>query len=121
MNDLELDVTSHDLRIENGDIFLLNSEAKLARQRVAINLLFFREEWFLNLDYGVPYFQTILKKGATKLLVDNIIKQTIRDSYRISDIISFNSIIEDESYIVTLFEATTTDGEVVSITNQVLF
>lgn len=121
MNDLELDVNEHDLLITNGDLSLLNSDAKVSRQRLHINLLFFRGEWFLDLDYGVPYFQTILKKGATKTLVDNIIRQVIRDSYKIENIIRFESELQDSTYTVSIFEALTTDGEIVSITNQTLF
>lgn len=119
MNDLELDLESHDLVIDNGDLNLLNKEQRVAQQSLKINLLFFKGEWFVDLEYGVPYFQSILRKGVSKNLVDSIIQQTIRQSYNIDSITDFKSeIINKEEYVITIFEATTTSGEIVSITNQ---
>lgn len=121
MNDLELGLESHDLVIENGDLRLLNGESKVARQTLKLNLLFFQGEWFLDLEYGVPYFQSILSKGASKELVDSIIKQKILESYRIQSIQTFRSSITNNTrYTVDLVTATTTSGEIVSITNQIL-
>lgn len=121
MNDLELDPVTGDLLITNGDFSLLNSEAKVARQSLVINLLFFRGEWFLDLDYGLPYFQRILKKGTNKPIIDSIIRKAILDSYNIASIVTFTSEIQDKTtYKLTKFVGTTTDGEIISITNQVL-
>ena len=66
MNDLELNVQTHDLVIANGTVNLLNTEPKVARQALNINLLLFRGEWFLDLDAGIPYFQEIFQKGFPK-------------------------------------------------------
>ena len=121
MNDLALDLVNNDLVIENGDLQLLNSEAAVARQTLSINLQFYQGEWFLDLDYGVPYFQTIIRKGVSKILVDSIIRNVILTSYRISTIESFESeIIDKETYVISNFVGTTTDGEIVSLTNQTL-
>ena len=116
MNDLRLDTSDHDLVIENGDLQLLNSEPLVALQSLKINLLFYQGEWFVDLDYGVPYFQSILKKGVSKTLVDSIMKQKIRSSYNILNIVKFRSeIINNEEYVINIFEATTTSGDIVSL------
>lgn len=120
MNDLELDNESHDLVIENGDLNLLNNEAKVARQTLTINLLFFRGEWFLDLEYGVPYFQSILTKGVSKNVVDSILRAKILESYRIDNITTFKSAVRDEGYYIDLLVATTQDGEIISVTNQLI-
>ena len=122
MNDLKLDTTTHDLVINSrGDLELLNSEESVARQTLVINLLTYKGEWFLDLEYGVPYLQTILKKGTSKKLVDNIIKETIRNSYNIRSISKFESSVDNQTYKVNIFEGLTNSGEIVSITNQILF
>lgn len=120
MNDLELGVESHDLIIKDGDLSLLNEEAKVARQTLKLNLLFFKGEWFLDLEYGVPYFQSILKKGVSKGLVDSIFRKKITESYNIVEIIDFRTSLSNSSYTLDLFTATTPSGEIVSISNQVL-
>ena len=120
MNDIKVDLNTHDLVIEDGDLILLNSEAEVSRQTLKINLLFFQGEWFLDLDYGIPYIQRILTKGATKQIIDTIIKNAIRRSYQIQSIETFTSEIKGEEYIVSQFTGVTVDGSIVSITNQVL-
>ena len=117
MNDLELDEITHDLVIENGDLKLLNSEAQVSKQSLKINLLFFKGEWFLDLEYGIPYFQSILKKRTTKNVADALIKLAIRNSYRIESVEEFESEITNSQYIISKFVARTTDGEIISITN----
>lgn len=44
-------------------------------QRIKIRLRFFKSEWFLNIDHGVPYFQDIL---GSKSLDNNIIESIFR-------------------------------------------
>lgn len=122
MNDLRLGLESHDLVInERGDLELLNEDSRVAQQTLKINLLFFKEEWFLNVDYGIPYLQTIFSKGANKLLIDSIIQNATLNSYNISSIETFESIIQNEEYHVTRLVAYTNEGSIVSITNQRIF
>jgi hypothetical protein len=120
MNDFELGVNTHDLVVQNGTINLLNREDKVARQSLTINLLTYRGEWFLDLAEGIPYFQQILIKGVTQSFVDSIIKQAIRTSPFITSIRSFRSEMTTDSYILREFTGITTNGEIVSITNQTL-
>lgn len=120
MNDLEL-TEEHDLLFENGDLNLLNSEAKVAKQTLKINLLLYRGEWFLDTSIGVPYFEEIFGKTSTTLLVDNIIQETTKQSYNIDRITSFSSSLSDDRrYVVDKLEATTLDGEIISISSLVV-
>lgn len=121
MNDLELDLESHDLVISNGDLKLLNDEGRVAQQTLKINLLFFRGEWFLDLDYGVPYLQTIFKKTTNKTMVDSIMRGTIINSYNIQSIETFRSEVVDDKYYIRELVATTSGGQIASITNQQIF
>lgn len=120
MNDLELDLTNSDLVINKlGDLQLLNTEEKVARQTAQINLLTFRGEWFLDLDLGVPYFQRILRRGATKELVDSILQDVVNNSYNIQRITKWRSSLDKvtNTYNLEIFEGVVDSGEIVSITN----
>ena len=56
--DLKLD-DDNDLVIENGDLsFTSGIEAII--QQCRVHLQIFQGEWFLNLDIGIPYWQSIL-------------------------------------------------------------
>ena len=120
MNDLELDLIENDLVINKlGDLQLLNTEEKVARQTAQINLLTFRGEWFLDLDLGVPYFQRILRRGATKELVDSILQDVVNNSYNIQRITKWRSSLDKvtNTYNLEIFEGVVDSGEIVSITN----
>lgn len=117
MNDVEL-TEGHDLLIVDGDINLLNSEAKVAKQTLKINLLFYQGEWFLDNTYGVPYFQEILGKLTSPTLVDNIIQNITKESYNIERVTDFSSsLTEDRRYVVDTLNAITKDGDIVSVSN----
>lgn len=49
----------NDIVIENGDlVWVRGLDAVVQACRIAMQM--FREEWFLNLDVGLPYWQSIL-------------------------------------------------------------
>lgn len=121
MNDLQLSEFTHDLVFIDGDLILLDSESEVARQALTINLLHYKGEWFLDSTYGVPYLTEILGKVNTTDLPDTIIADKVRESYNISSLDSLNSSISvDRSYIIDRIDATTEDGEIISITNTTL-
>ena len=120
MNDLRL-TPQHDLVLIDGDFQLINNEAEVAKQTLKINLLTLRGEWWENSSIGIPYIQEIVKKGVNKDFVDGIIRNAIENSYNISAILEFSSrITSDRRYLVENFKATTLDGAIISITNQVV-
>lgn len=118
MNDLELGLESHDLVIENGDLSFLDLEERVAQQALKINLLTFEGEWFLDVTHGVPYFQSVLRKGVSKDVVDSVFKQTILNSYNITEILEFKSSIRERGYYIDLLNVSTKEGRIVSITDQ---
>lgn len=71
----------------NNDIFFTNygltfvsdSDDEIL-QRIKIRLRFFQGEWFLNINHGVPYFQSILGEKPLNLnLVSNLLIDQILD------------------------------------------
>lgn len=120
MNDLKL-TEEHDLDFSDGNLSLLDEEAKVAKQTLKMNLLFYEGEWFLDNEYGVPYFQEILTKGATKGLVDSIVRDAARKSYNIQDVLEVSSTLTpDRKYSLDRLLCTTTEGEIVSVTSTTL-
>lgn len=118
MNDLKLN-ENHDLDFTDGNLYLLNNEAEVAKQTLKISLLTFKGEWFMNLDRGVPYFQEIFTGKPSKEAVDTIFRTTALSSYNIERINIFNSFIsKDRVYTINKLEAVTKTGEILSLTNQ---
>lgn len=74
--DLALDALTHDLVFENGDAVM---RANLA-QAIKIRLLFFKNEWFLNTELGIPYFESVFKKAPNLDLARAAFRKAIAET-----------------------------------------
>lgn len=114
--DLKLSETEHDCLFINGPLTKSGVTSPLTEtvaQRLKILLLTFREEWFWNTSYGIPYWQSILGRKTTKARVDLIFNQAILSEPGVKEIVSFNSTLEDRQYSLT-FRVKVLDGTVTS-------
>ena len=66
MTDIKLVQTSPgnlDMAIEKGGPVLVTGEDQI-RQGLEFKLMFFQNDWFLALDFGVPYFGRVFQRGV---------------------------------------------------------
>lgn len=80
-------------------------------QRLKIRLQTFREEWFLDVEYGVPYWQRILGLKNTKEAVDLIFQQEILKETGVKEIVSFESTFENRNYSLVV-QVKVVNGEI---------
>jgi hypothetical protein len=72
-------LTVGDLKLTNADYVVLSNTREETRQRIVVQLNFFRAEWFLNLDSGTPWFSVLGEKGAEddlRVLVSQVVLGT---------------------------------------------
>lgn len=67
-------------------------------QRLFVRFETLINTWFLNLDYGVDYFNSVLGKGRTKEAADIVVRNTILQEKYVKSISAFSSQIIDRSY-----------------------
>lgn len=79
-------------------------------QRLRIRLLSFQEEWFLDQEYGVPYFQRVLGMKPTKSAIDLIFQQEILDVRGVREITFFSSTFQNRIYSLS-FRVRVVTGE----------
>jgi len=94
MTDILLDPETHDTLFINGTTPVTYENRLTVAQRLKIKLLTFRGEYFLNTTEGIPYFQTIFKRGVSKSTIDTIFQEAILSEPDVLEIIEFNSIID---------------------------
>tara|TARA_R110002153_G_scaffold53726_4_gene149576 strand:+ start:3569 stop:3931 length:363 start_codon:yes stop_codon:yes gene_type:complete len=117
--DIKLDNT-HDLVISGQDIVLFENLEEITVQRVKINLLNRRGEWFPDVNTGVPYLKSILGRRGTKDFADTVIKNTINATDNISMITSYQSTIDNERKLQVTFSAIMdSGGDIVNIVLEV--
>lgn len=91
-----------DLRLENGDVVIdpfdlqLNTQGlEAVGQRIAITLNTFKGEYFLNTEFGAPWFQTVFRKGVSKNLIDTQIKNVIIAVPGVLQILEYSSVVNN--------------------------
>lgn len=112
--DLLLDPVVHDIVWNNGPLtreYTTQPYTQTVAQRLKIRLLSFRGEWFINTEYGVPYWQEILGKKPGKSRVDNIFQEQILLEDGVKEIVTFSSTFINRQYSLT-FSVKVVSGEV---------
>ena len=99
-----------DIYVESGDLPLLTGIDELT-QLTAQVLRSFQGDWFLDLDLGMPYYQTIFEKATSISDVEGIFLDTISKISGILDITKFDADFDPATRSLNIiFTATTTDG-----------
>ena len=77
----------NDLVIVNGDLAFARGVSGVAQEcRIAVQL--FAEEWFLDLDAGIPYLQSILAAGRPE-----VVRLIAKKEYR-EELLAVDGVIE---------------------------
>lgn len=106
-----------DFRLSNDGIAFRNGllqyvdGAERVRQQLEFRLSLFRGEWFLDGEFGTPYFQSILGKQLTINGAVNAIKTEILDVEGVTRLNEFNWGLDRPSRRLSVtFEAQTDYG-----------
>lgn len=104
-----------------GDEVLLTDLASEVAQRLFVALQFFKGEWFLDQNEGVPYFQRILKKNPGDRVIRSIFSQVITRTEGVSRLLSFRYTIGRDRHMSIVFKALLEDGTTFSSTDYAQF
>ncbi len=103
-----------DLKLVNGQFVIVDGIDAIAQQ-IFVQFNWFRGEWFLDTRLGVPYFEQILKKGASVRIVGQIFRQLILRTPGVTGLAKFVFKVDRATRDATLeFEALTAFGTIVS-------
>lgn len=105
--------SDNDLVFHNGPLtkeYTTQPYTQTVAQRLKIRLLTFTGEWFLDTEYGVPYWD-ILGRKVPKSRVDQILQQQILLEIGVKEIVSFNSSLANRQYSAS-FRVRVSTGEV---------
>lgn len=105
---------SGDLVFHNGPLtseYTTQPPTQTVAQRLRIRLTAFEGDWFMDTEYGVPYWQSILGKKVPKSRVDSILQQEILAERGVKEIVSFTSSFVNRQYSAS-FRVRVSNGEV---------
>lgn len=102
--------SDNDIQVIDGNIPLAKGIDQV-EQAVGLHLKAFAGDWFLNFDLGIPYFQTIFKKGVTLSQVEALYIDTILSVPAVLDLQTFNISFDAATRKLSIdFSALTTNG-----------
>lgn len=107
--DLLMDLDTHDLVFINGECPVTNDRIDVVTQRLMIRLKTFRGEWFMDTEYGPPYWD-ILGNKVSKDSVDLRLQSEILAEQGVKEITYFESSIENRTYSMR-FKIKVTNGD----------
>lgn len=102
---------------ETGDLAIpvrLVAGSDAVAQRIGIRLRRWAGEWFLDLREGIPYLQSVLRKGADLPLVEALFRRCILETPGVASLASFTSELDRSVRRLSIsFEARLVDGALV--------
>jgi len=99
-----------DIEIIDANLSIVTKIEEL-RQLIKQVLLSFQGDWFLDLNLGLPYFQTILAKATSIAAVESIYLDALVAIPGVLDIVSFNLVFNPATRKADItFSAITSDG-----------
>lgn len=114
--DILLDTTTHDIVFDNSDTPSVTTEVRQdVAQRLKIKLSTYLGEWFLDITQGVPYYESVFKKGATKSSVDLIFQTMVLEEEDVLSIVSWDSSLDNSSRTYSLYFRVDTDSGVTDV------
>lgn len=86
---IKVDPSTGDL-VHDGVRLQLVADNDSIAQSLRTRLAFFKGEWFLDEEFGTPYFQSILGKSLPLIAVREVFREVIAGTVGVLDIVSLD-------------------------------
>ena len=93
--DIRTNVEDGKIMFQNGQIFTTLNRQDSLRQRLDIRIKTQKGTWFLNLGYGIDWFNDVFSDTSTKSSVDALIQAEILKENQVANIIEFRSSVDN--------------------------
>ena len=93
--DIRTNVEDGKILFQNGQIFTTLNRQDSLRQRLDVRIKTQKGTWFLNISYGVDWFNDVFSDTSTKSSVDALIQAEILKEDLVADIVEFRSSVDN--------------------------
>lgn len=93
--DIRTNVEDGKILFQNGQIFTTLNRQDSLRQRLDIRIKTQKGTWFLNISYGIDWFNDVFSDTSTRSSVDALIQAEILKEDLVADIIEFRSSVDN--------------------------
>lgn len=89
-----LNITNDDLQLNTQGNLGVATDLEGLRQKIVQKLRFFRGDWFLNSQEGIPYYQNILVKPSDAGFVTSILNNAITEEVEVTGLGAVTSSLD---------------------------
>ena len=93
--DIRTNVEDGKILFQNGQIFTTLSRQDSLRQRLDIRIKTQKGTWFLNISYGIDWFNDVFSDTSTQSSTDALIQAEILKEELVSNVVSFKSSVDN--------------------------
>ena len=115
--DLYIDPTTRDLWVgDAGEVRLTAGVPESAAQRIAITLLMYAGEWFLDLTAGVNYYRDVLVKNPDFSAIRSLFRAKVAEDPYVVDVPRMDLTFDAQARTLSIaFDARLREGSELSI------
>jgi len=115
MFDIQLVENENNLELINKDFQLTSSLSRYVSQKLRIRLSFFRGEWYLNINKGIPYFESVFVKNPNISFIEDLIILEINTCPGVEELLNLNLEVEKSTReLIINFTVKLEDGEILN-------
>jgi len=115
MRDFQLIENENDLELINKDFYITTELSRYVLQKLRIRLGMFKGEYYLNINKGLPYFDSILIKNPNISYIEDLFKIEINTCPGIEELLSFILTIDKNTRELFVdFTAKLENGEIIN-------
>jgi hypothetical protein len=96
MNGMQLNKETHDISVTDGQISRVTASDEIA-QRIKTRILLVQQEWFLNLEAGLPWFTELTGKNVDLYKVRSYISLLINQTEGVDQLVSLDLDVDQSS------------------------
>jgi hypothetical protein len=116
MADIRINFDTRDIDVVNGSMSLTESDDEALQQRLFIKLQIFKGEWFMDTEFGVPYYQNVLGQKSSLDAVNAIMVDQILSTDGVASLSHFNVTFDAPTRDYRLnFGVKSTQGSIVEV------
>ena len=93
--DIRTNVEDGKILFQNGQIFTTLNRQDALRQRLDIRIKTQKGTWFLNISYGIDWFNDVFSDTSTQSSTDALIQAEILKEELVSNVVSFKSSVDN--------------------------
>ena len=115
MINFELDA-SGDIQLEDGQIKTISDRLESIRQKATVALNTFEGEWFLDVNFGVPYREEILIKNPSVSRISAVLRDTLESVNGVTTVTELSISIDRATRTLSAeFELNIETGETITV------